>query len=81
MPCCTVDAFAEVNIIGASLSEPHMNVKSGARMCNMYVCMCVYLVRRVARACHAVRDSHVGAHVVVTRTYVRCSDCRLDYQG
>ena len=57
-------------VIGASLSEPHMNVKSGARMCNMCVCVCVYLVRRVARACmhapsaSAMRESHVGAHVV-----------------
>ena len=29
----------------------------------LYVCMYVYLVRRVARA-RAMRDSHVGAHAV-----------------
>ena len=50
-----------------------MNVKSGARMCNIYVCVFIsYAVRRVARACmhapsasaSAMRESHVGAHVV-----------------
>ena len=66
----------ESTVIGASLSEPHMNVKSGARMCNIYVCVyvCVfisYVARRVARACYAcharaMRESHVGAHVVVS---------------
>ena len=60
----------QVIIIGASLSEPHMNVKSGARMCNIYICVCMYVcvfisyaVRRVARACmHAPSASASARH-------------------
>ena len=53
-----IDVIVVIDVIGASLSEPHMNVKSGARMCNIYVCVyvCVfisYVAHRVARACYA----------------------------
>ena len=44
----------------------------------MYVCKYVYLSRT---SCHAVHDSHVGAHmfnIVHARTLI---DSRLDYQG
>ena len=48
-PPCTVPRSRSptmrcIRLVGASLSEPHMIVKSGARMCNIYV----YLVRRAA---------------------------------
>ena len=42
-----------------------MSVKSGARMCNIYVCMCVCVfISYVASRTRAMRDNHVGAHVV-----------------
>ena len=64
-----------------------MNVKSGARMCMQYIiCVCVFIsyvasrARAMPCACVcAVRESHVGTHVVVSRRARFSLDCRLDY--